>query len=179
MNKNIILIILIVSVAVNLATVITFAYFWTSKPRAERLIGPRYPDRFPQKNIDHLAKKLDLLPQQLEELKKVQEEIQMSVRPVREEMHKKRHELMSMVHDQDLDEEKVKQLITQIAALQAEHDTRIFTGMMKIKEILTSEQQEKLNLLLHRIMGPGNHHQPPHEPGLPHPPHPPSMPGGR
>jgi Spy/CpxP family protein refolding chaperone len=82
-----------------------------------------------------------------------------------------------MVHEQNLDQEKVKDLIKQIAALQAEHDTRIFTGMMKIKKILSSEQQKKLNLLLHRIVGPELPHQPPHEPGMPYPPHPPQHDG--
>jgi Spy/CpxP family protein refolding chaperone len=177
MSKRVILIILIVSVTINLATVITFMYFLTSEHRIERPISPRFPDRFHQEHREHLAKELDLQQQQLEELKKMQEEIQLSVREVRQELQKKRHALMAMVHDQDIDQEKVEQLITQIAALQAEHDSRIFSGVMKIKEILTKEQQRKLGMLLHGMIEPGAPLQPPHEPGHGHPPHPPAIPG--
>jgi len=174
MSKKVILVFLIISAAINLATVITFAYYWSSEHRTERPVDPCYPDRIQEERRKHLAKELNLHKKQVEMLKKVQEEIHMSVKPVREEMHKKRRELMSMVHDQDLDQEKVKELITQIATLQAEHDTRVFSGVMKIKKILTPEQKGKLDILLHRMIGPEPPHQPPREPGMPQPPHPPS-----
>jgi Spy/CpxP family protein refolding chaperone len=177
MSKKVILIILIVSVAINLATVITFAYYWSSEHRQPLSHDPRFPDRFQKERRERLIKELNLQKEQIEILKKMQEEIHMSVRPVREEMQRKRHELMSMVHEQNIDQEKVKETIKQIAALQAEHDTRIFTGMMKIKKMLSSEQQEKLNLLLHRLMDPEPPMHSPHEPGMPHQPHPPQHEG--
>lgn len=154
MSKKTILIILIASIAVNIATVITFVYYWTSEHKQVRFIDPQHPDRFPQWHGGRLVRELDLDPQQIETLKKVNEEIRISGYPIREKLHMKRQELMSMVHDQRHDQDRIDRLIKEIATLQAEHDTRIFTELMKIREILTPEQQDRLGMLIHSMIGP-------------------------
>jgi Spy/CpxP family protein refolding chaperone len=178
MSKKTFLIILIASVAINVATVVTFVYYLSNEHRTQHPIDPQHPDRFPQWHGGRLMKELNLNPQQIEVLKKVNEEIDISVRPIREELRVKRQELMSMVYDQKPDQERIDKLIKEIAALQAEHDARIFAGLMKVRDILTIEQRKQLGMLIHRMTGHDGPPGPPHEPGMPPGP-PPLNPEGR
>ncbi|MBN2620495.1 periplasmic heavy metal sensor [candidate division WOR-3 bacterium] len=170
MSKKTVLIILIASVAINLATVVTFMYYLSNEHRTEHPIDPQHPDRFPQWHGGRLRKELDLDPQQIEVLKKVNEEIDISVRPIREELRMKRQELMSMVYDQKPDQERIDTLIKEIAGLQATHDARIFSGLMKVRDILTIEQRRQLGILIHGLIGHGGFPGPLREPGMPPPP---------
>jgi Spy/CpxP family protein refolding chaperone len=173
MSKKAIIVILIISVAINLATVITFVYFWTSRSRVEAPIGPRPPERFPEWHGGPLEKKLKLNKQQLERIRQVNEEIRVKAQPIHEELFKKRHELMSLIQDKDPDKEKIDALIQDIAMLQAAHDKEICIGLLKIKEVLKPEQRKKLGMLMQALINPQGHQ--PHNnrmPPLPKPPEP-------
>ena len=60
MSKKVILLILIISVAINLATVITFAYYWSSEHKQPRTHDPRFPGRFQEERRERLIKELNL-----------------------------------------------------------------------------------------------------------------------
>ena len=169
MSKKVILIILIVSVAINLATVVTFVYFWASERKPQPHLGHRFPEW--QKN--HLEKELQLKQEQIKEMQKVHEEIRVNTEPIRQEMVNRRRELMMLLQEQEVDKERIKQLIKEIAQIQAEHDMRIFQGILEIKDMLTPEQRGRFHVLLHELLGPRGPEGRPCDPPSPHPPHPP------
>jgi Spy/CpxP family protein refolding chaperone len=84
--------------------------------------------------------------------------------PLREELFKKRQELMSLLREEDLNRTQADMLIEQIAELQVRHDAQIFDRLLMMKRILTPEQQQRLGALMHTLLEAGR------PPGLPHAP---------
>jgi Spy/CpxP family protein refolding chaperone len=170
MGKKVLVIVLVISVAINLATIFTLGYFWWTKHNVARQdVFVRRPDMMHELHQTRMAKELGLSDQQIEEIRKANEEMRIAMQPLREELFKKRQELMSMVRDEDIDRAKADMLIEQIAELQAEHDTQIFDRLLVMKSILTPEQRQRLGVLMHGLLESG---RPPGMPEAPiHPRH--------
>lgn len=168
MDKKVLIIILVISVAINAATLFTFGYFWwtrhASVERRELLQRPHMAHDWQHMRI---ARDLDLSKKQVEEIKRMNEEMRKEMWPMREELFKKRQELMSLLRENGPDSMRVDQLLKEISAMQAEHETKIFYRMLKMREILTPEQREQLGGLLHRFMEEGRPPEPHHMP-VPH-----------
>jgi Spy/CpxP family protein refolding chaperone len=90
------------------------------------------------------------------------------VQPLREELFKKRQELMLLLRDEEMDREKADMLIGQIAAMQAEHDAQIFDHLLVMRKILTPEQRQRLGTLMYALLESG---RPPGMPEAPIHPH--------
>ena len=95
------------------------------------------------------------------------DEIRGEMWPMREELFKKRQELMSLLREKQADSMRVERLLKDIAAMQAEHETKVFHRLLKMREILTPEQREQLGGLLHRFMEECRPPEPSHIP-VPH-----------
>lgn len=168
MDKKVLIIILVISVAINAATLFTFGYFWwTRHASVERQELSHRPHMMHDWQHTRIARTLDLSREQIEEIKKMNEEIRSALWPVREELFKKRQELMSLLREKDPDSMHVDRLLKEIAAMQAEHETKIFYRMLKMREILTPEQREQFGGLLHRFMEQGRPPEP-HHMSVPH-----------
>ena len=168
MDKKVLIIILIISVAINAATLFTFGYFWwTRHASVERQELSHRPHMRHDWQHTRIARDLDLSKKQIEEIKKMNEEMRKEMWPVREELFTKRQELMSLIRDNGPDSMRVDKLLKEIAAVQAEHETKIFYRMLKMREILTPEQREQLGGLLHRFMEEGRPPEP-HHMSVPH-----------
>ncbi len=169
MDKKVLVIILIISVAINLATVFTFGYFWWTRHTIEREFGPgsRMMHEWQHSRI---VRELELSGDQIEEIRKANEEMRSAVRPLREELFKKRQELMSVLREKEPDRALAEVLLNEIAELQAQHEKQIFERLLMMKNILTPQQQEKLGSLLHTLLEEGRPPTMPHKPVLPHRP---------
>ena len=168
MDKKVLVIILVISVAINAATLFTFGYFWwTRHVRPERRELVEQPHMMHDWQHTRIARNLDLSKEQIDEIKKMNEEIRSEMWPIREELFQKRQELMSLLRENEPDSMRVDRLLKEIAAMQAEHEAMIFHRMLKMREILTPEQREQLGGLLHRFMEQGRPPEPPHMP-VPH-----------
>jgi Spy/CpxP family protein refolding chaperone len=169
MDKRVLVIILAISVAINAATLFTFGYFWWvrhSDPRRQELL--RRPHMMHDWQHTRLAVDLDLSENQIEEIMKINEDMRNSMWPMREELFKKRRELMSLLKDSEPDRRRADSLLKEIAALQVQHDEQMFDRLVRIRNILTPEQQEQLGGLLHRFIEEGRPPEPPHMPVRPH-----------
>ncbi|UCF71685.1 MAG: periplasmic heavy metal sensor [candidate division WOR-3 bacterium] len=177
MDKKILVIILAISVAINAATLFTFGYFWWMRhndPRRRELI--HRPHMMHDWQHTRLAVDLHLEEGQLEEIVKINEDMRSATWPIREELFKKRQELMSLFKEGEPDRVHADSLLKEIAALQAMHDGQIFERLVRIRSILTPEQQEHLGGLLHKFVEEGR----PVAPHLPIRPHGPfRLPGGK
>jgi len=171
MDKKVLVIILVISVAINAATLFTFGYFcWTRRadPGRQELI--HRPPMTHDWQHTRIAKDLDLNKQQIEDIRGINEEIRNTMLPMREELFKKRQELMSLFNDKEPDMEHADLLLKEIAELQVQHDEQIFYRLVKIRDVLTPEQQEQLGGLLHEFIEQGRPPEPPHMPVRHHKP---------
>jgi Spy/CpxP family protein refolding chaperone len=167
MDKKVLIIILIVSVAINLATMFTFGYFWWTRQTSRREFLAR-PHMVPDWQHTRFVRELKLNDDQIEQIRKANEEMRNALRPLREELFEKRRELMSLVREKEPDRRRADALLEEIALLQARHDEYIFDRLFMMKSILTPEQQRKLGALLHTLLEEGRPHEMPHRPGLPY-----------
>jgi Spy/CpxP family protein refolding chaperone len=171
MDKKVLVIILVISVAINAATLFTFGYFWwTRHSRFERPELLNQPHVMYDWQHTRIARNLNLSKEQIEEIKKMNEEIRSEMWPIREELFKKRQELTSLLREKEPDSMRVDRLLKEIAAMQAEHENKVFHRILKIREILTTEQQEQLGGLLHKFMEECRPPEPPHVPAPYHRP---------
>jgi len=168
-DKKVLVIILVISVAINVATMFTLGYFWWIRhiDAGQKVLVHR-PYMMHDWQHTRMAKELDLSDEQIEEMRKANEEMRNAMEPLREELFKKRQELMSMVRDENMDRAKADILIEQIADLQAKHDAQIFDRLLIMKRILTPEQRQRLGALMHDMLESG---RPPGVPETPVHPH--------
>lgn len=171
MDKKVLVVILVISVAINLATMFTFGYFWWTKHTdAEQRVLVRRPYMMHGWQQTRMAKELGLSDQQIEEMRRANEEMRIAMQPLREELFKKRQELMSLLREEEMDRAKADMLIERIAELQVKHDAQIFDRLLGMKKILTPEQQQKLGVLMHTVLEAGRPPEIPHMPVRPHRP---------
>ena len=163
MDKKVLVIILVISVAINLATMFSFGYFWWTSHTQENNF-PAPPRMMPDWQHARMSKELGLSDQQIEQIKEANEAMRSAMQPLREELFEKRQELMSLLREDEMDRARADQLIEQIAELQAEHDAQIFDRLLVLKEILTPEQRQRLGALMHDMLESGR------PPGMPEAP---------
>lgn len=169
MDKKVLVVILVISVAINAATLFTFGYFWWVRhnvPARQELL--RQPHMTHDWQHTRIARDLELNREQIEEIKKMNEQMRNEMWPMREELFNKRQELMSLLRDNGPDSVRVYQLLKEIAAMQVQHEAKIFYRLLKMRKILTPAQQEQLGGLLHRFMEEGRPHEPPQMPAPHH-----------
>ncbi|MBE0432070.1 periplasmic heavy metal sensor [candidate division WOR-3 bacterium] len=160
MDKKVLVVVLVISVAINLATVFTLGYFWLTRPPAGQEFPSGPQPMAPEWRNTRIVRELGLSEKQIEKIKKENEEMRETMLPLRQELFMKRQELMSMLREERIDREKTDTLIEQIARLQVKHDAQVFERLARIKTILTQEQQERLGGLLHQLLMKGSPDEP-------------------
>ncbi len=172
MNNKLLIIFLVISVAINLATVFTLGYYWISDSRLKPLVHGPYGHRA---EVRHrfITHGIGLEKAQIEQLNKMREKMAEIMRPVQREIMIRRHELMILLQQPDPDTARAAELLKEIAMLQTEHERKAFEAFMKVKEILTPEQQDKLgaifNIFIEKCSMP-DHECPGNPPPGPFPP---------
>ena len=147
MSNKVLVIILIVSVAINLATVVTLGFRWLSDTRPTPFMHRPYERRA---EVCHhiLAREIGLEKAQVEQLNKMREEMSGIMQPIQREIMLRRHELISLLKQADPDTARAAELLKEISLLQTEHERRAFDVFMRVKEILTPEQQARLESIM-------------------------------
>jgi len=166
MNKKILIIALIISVAINLAAVGTFCYFrWVGHGRFSRMPGnmpPWIAEGFDW-NKSYLKNKLDLTEEQIEKLNTGQEAMRTKALPYMKELFDMQNEFISMMKDDEPDSVRADSIFKEIVSVQIALETQVFKHMQKMREIFTSEQRQILMKLFEKHMP-----SPPFEPRMLH-----------
>lgn len=169
MDKKVLAVMLIISVAINLATVFTLGYFWwTGHTSRANVPVQRHP--LPEWQHTRMVRELGLSGQQMEEMRRANEEMRKAMQPLREELFRKRQELMSLLRSEDIERDRTDKLITEIAELQARHEVQLFDHLVNMRSILTPEQRQRLGVLMHTLLESGRPPEMPHAPVHPHRP---------
>lgn len=168
MNKKFLVIILAISVTINLIAIFTLGYYWWEIHSHKRGMMPRWMGRGHDWHESPLRHELNLTVEQIETITSFQEEMRLKILPCREELFTKRRGLMKLLKNGELNKEKADSLFQEIATLQIELESHVFDGLWYIRSILTPEQREKLEALMHDLF---ESHKPPEPPHMSHPPH--------
>lgn len=138
MKVKILVIALIVSLAMNVGTILTFSYHQWHRSRIER-------DRhsWPGRGPEFLKHRLDLSDEQIAEMEAMREKMFSETLPLREELSAKRKELTNLLREPEPNTMSLNALINEISQLQVQLELLIFKDIQQTKKILTPEQQEQ------------------------------------
>ncbi len=151
MSRKFLIIALFVSVAINLAAVFTIGSYWWVARSHKRDIIPRWIGKGQDWHESPLRHKLNLTEEQLEALRKNQQEMRQKMLPYRQELFAKREELMESLKKTEPNREKADSLFREVVSLQMELEAHVFDNLWYVRSILTPEQREKLEVLFHEL----------------------------
>jgi len=159
MKNKWLIMVLIFSVAVNAAALITIGYQWSRhRGRHEPLSRPP----FSQSHREMLQRRLNLTEDQAQKVKNAQEQVAKEMDTMRKTLRSKRGELVHLLREPHPDRTEIDSLLVEISALQADLERRIVDMLLNLKGVLTPEQREKFLSLIDRHlredtgpMGPG------------------------
>ena len=137
MKKKLILILLAVSLAFNLAVIGTFGHHFMMR----NMFG-RGPGEGPL-HKHALGKMLGMSDAQVQLMEKDREEMRKLMQPMREELQKNREELFALVDADNVDTVKVDAIVNQISTLQGKIEKTLVSHSIKIRKNMTSEQRKK------------------------------------
>ncbi len=130
MKQKILIIALVVSVALNVGALATFAYRRATRP--EPLRPPR-----------PLARTLDLTAEQREAMRAQREKAFEEMEPLRKKLHAKRGEVLELLREPEVDAARRDKLFAEIADLQMQMELLTFNSMRETRELLRPEQRER------------------------------------
>jgi Spy/CpxP family protein refolding chaperone len=171
MKAKILIIILIVSLGINVGTVIRVIqhkrYMENFDRRDHFPPPPNGRDHFPppskpdlQNSI--LSRALKLNDKQINAIEEMHLKTSSKMSPLAQALDLKRKELINLLKEDKLNEVKVDTLFKQISALQSKIEFCLFENMCQMKGILTPAQQQQFFELLQKgLLDKG----PPHGPG--------------
>lgn len=151
MSRKLLVIILLISVAINLAAVFAIGFYWREVRSHKRDIQPRRIERIQDWHESPLRRELNLTEDQLKALSKNQQEMRQKMLPYRQELFIKRKELMELLKKTESNKAQADSLFKEIAALQMELETHVFENLWRIRSMLTPEQRERFEALFHEL----------------------------
>lgn len=115
-----------------------------------------------RQRMHRMEKMLDLTDEQQSQIEDLRLNFEKEKLPMRSQIHKFRNDLkLEMVKDQ-LDQNKVNQLIDQIGSARMEMQKKRLSHMREVRNILNDDQKKKfdIHVLSDRKLGGGHHSQP-------------------
>lgn len=161
MKIKILVIALILSMGINVGVVITLVQHWRYRKRLEE----RLPLKSPSWYHSPMRRMLGLSKEQFDAIEKTREEMHSKIMPKREKLRRKRRELMDLLREPEPQKERLDSLLHEVAELQTEIELFIFEDILKMKEILTPEQEERFFELFNKRLKSGGSPRFPHKPG--------------
>ncbi len=157
MNKKVLIILLIISVAVNIAAGVMFGRFLWHVHKFRSHGGPPMMGLFGDWEKGFIREKLDLTDEQVEQLSAMQEELQPEIKPLREELRRIGKEMLLTWKESEPDTARAESLRLHLVNVQREMDEHLFTYIKGVHKVLTQEQRDKLfEVLEKRPMPPGD-----------------------
>ena len=138
---------LIFSVAINAAVLTSwgYQYFRTRHP-----VSSNACPFAPQEH--HFYQQLDLSQPQLQQIDPVAHKFHGRIAKLHAAMEVKKNRLVKLLSEESLNPDKIEQLRREMAGLQQEIQKDIIQHIINIKNILTSEQQQRFFALLHKSL---------------------------
>lgn len=158
MILKILVVVLIVSVVINLAAVLTFGFYWWNEGSPKRDVSQRGMAEGPDWRASRLGHRLNLTDEQIKAMDAGREEMRSKTSSLQRKLSEKRKELTALLREPELDRARADALFKEIATLQTELEVLAFEKLREVSKILTPEQREQfLELYERRLrMRPGS-----------------------
>ena len=155
MKKNLLILGLVFSVAINAAVLTKIGHHWLGKDK-----GEKHHCEGKHSSMSYLHKELALSEKQTGQINVLKERFRSNAKPVRAALRTKRKQLVQLLMASEPDRSKIDAVISEINSLQGELQKRVVDHLLAQKEILTAEQQEKfLFIIRDRLMEEEGHHE--------------------
>ena len=152
-RKLLILGIIILSI-INIATLVTFGYHKWSRHRQT------YCSSVCPRSKSFLYRELSLSDEQIQQIETLKETFQNEINPLREDIKKKREEIVHLLMFEEPETSSIDTLINEIQSIQAQIQKQVIYHLIAEKNILTKEQQEKfIRLISERLIKENSHHE--------------------
>lgn len=145
--KKWLIIVLVFSVAVNVAALVTIGIQWSRHSgKYHPLSGPP----FSEKHSEMLHRRLDLSEDQIQKVKETQDRFAEEMETMQNGLRTKREALFRQLRAPEPDRTEIDTLLVEIAALQANVERNVVNHLLEMKDVLTPEQRKKLLSLIDR-----------------------------
>ena len=139
---------LVFSGVVNMAAIGTIGYHWGK----ERSVGrPPPPPHEPM--LRPLRRPLSLTPDQMQELEGQRRRISEEIRGIRRDLFESRARLMELLRSPDPDSMAVEDILQKMATFQVALERKVIQNILRMKQVLTPEQREKLLQMMEKRGG--------------------------
>lgn len=140
MTRKILVIVLVASVVINLAAVLTFGFYWWGERGPRRGFPPRPKGERPGRGASLLQERLNLTEEQIRSIDANSEEMRSKTSALRERLSEKRKDLTALLGQPELDRGKADAILEEISTMQTELEVLAFENLREIGKILTPGQ---------------------------------------
>ena len=148
MKEKLITFLLIFSLTVNVAALITMGYFWGKGERSRETVSRRMSES------PRLGSRLSLDKRQWGKMHSMRESLFKGIKPVRDELEAKREDLVNLLTLEEPDRSAIDEKIVEIDALQSQIQRAVIDNLLREKEFLNPEQQKQYFDVISRNLSP-------------------------
>lgn len=150
MRNKMLILALVFSVAVNSAALVTIGYQWWAS---------RLPER-PQMALHRgtYRRELGLTEEQIRRFQDAQRQMIEDIDVMRRSLRSKRVEIVRLLGELEPDRAEIDVRLKEISTKQADLERLVVHNLLKLKDVLTPAQREKLlSIIYHRLIEGGRH----------------------
>ncbi len=154
MKRKVIIVGIIFLVIINFSALATIGYHRCFGHGEEGQCETGYSEE------SYLCQQLSLSKSQAEKMKAFESSFYMQADKIGSTLLKMRNELVELLMVSEPDSEKIDVVLREIKSIQAELQKQVILYLLKEKEILTPEQQQKFfSIIKERLLREARHHQ--------------------
>ena len=146
MKSKWIIILLIFSLAVNIAAVVTIGIQWSRHFTRHHPLLSEPP--FSERHRETFRRRLELTEDQFRKVREVQDRLAEEMETQHSLLREKRQALVDQLRAPDPDREMIDSLLVEISVLQADIERKVVDNLLEMKGVLTPAQREKLLSLI-------------------------------
>jgi Spy/CpxP family protein refolding chaperone len=150
MNNKVLIILLVISVAINIMAGVMFGRFLWQVHVFKSRGGPPMMGPFPDWGKGMMRQELNLSDDQIEELNAMQKKLEPEILALREELERTRREMFLIWKASEPDTVKAESLYQHLYKVQKDLDAHLFKHLKGIHNVLTPIQREKLFEMLEK-----------------------------
>ena len=158
----------IIALVLVTANVVSLVFLWTKRPTQE--MGEKRPMGPNERPFEYLNHELKFDSVQREQYRKLRDEHQATVRPLRDSIRKTKDAFFALLNSETGNDSLVMQRSRLIASLEEQLNMTTFRHFQKVRLICTAEQKKKFDELIQEVlrrMGPPRRQGPrPMRPGM-------------
>ena len=150
MRKKWLILALVFSGMVNVAAIGTIGFHWWRVRSVDHRLHP-FPPGEPM--MRPLRRPLSLTPDQMQELEAQRRRISEEIRGIRRDLFESRARLMELLRSPDPDSTAVEDILQKMATSQVALERKVIQNILRMKQVLTPEQREKLLQMMEKRGG--------------------------